>query len=141
MALDGANRTAADRRRILIGKAGSTYQDQRLTLVLRQLVERRAKLLELQMGILRRLGFQSLGVTAVGILNLATPFAIIRAEQVSQDREQPSRQIRTRLEGVDVGKRAQQRFLHEVVGTIAATRKRNSKGAQAWHRRQDVVAE
>src|SRR3954468_607153 len=47
--LDGADRAAADRRGVFIGEARSADQDQRLALVLRQLVQRGAKFLELQM--------------------------------------------------------------------------------------------
>src|SRR5260370_37607824 len=97
-ALDGADRTAADRRGVLIGEAGGAYQDQRLTLVLRKFVERGAEFLELQMRVLRRLGFQRLGITAVGVLHLPPPLAVVRAEQVTQDREQPRRQVRAGLE-------------------------------------------
>src|SRR5690348_6059417 len=48
-ALDGADRTAADRRCILIGEAGGAHQDQCFALVLRQLVKRGAEFLEFQM--------------------------------------------------------------------------------------------
>ena len=95
-ALDGADRAAADRRGILIGEAGGADQDQRFALVLRQLVERGAEFLELQMRVLRRLGLQRLGIAAVGILDLAPPLAIVGAEQVAQDREQPRRQVGAR---------------------------------------------
>src|SRR3954471_14574571 len=50
-ALDGADRAAADGGGVLVGEAGCADQDQRFALVLRQLVERLAKLLELQMRI------------------------------------------------------------------------------------------
>src|SRR5271155_161443 len=52
-ALDGADRAAADRRGIFIGEAGGANQDQRLALVLWELVERGAEFLELQMRVLR----------------------------------------------------------------------------------------
>src|SRR5260370_40208857 len=51
-ALDGADRTTADGRGVLIGEAGGADQDQRFALVLRQLLEGCAKLLELQMRVL-----------------------------------------------------------------------------------------
>ena len=59
-ALDGADRAAADRGRILIGEAGGADQDQGFALVLRKLVERGAKLLELEMRVLRGLRLQRL---------------------------------------------------------------------------------
>src|SRR5260370_3385480 len=86
-ALDGADRAAADRRGVLIGEAGGTYQDQRFALILRKLVERGAELLELEMSVLRRLGFQRFGIAAVGVLHLPPPLAVVRSEQVTQDRE------------------------------------------------------
>src|ERR1700722_15141978 len=138
-ALDGADRTAADRGCILIGEAGGADQNQRLALVLRQFVQRRAKLLELQMRALRRLGLQRLGVAAVGVLDLAPPLAIVGAEQVAQNREQPRRQIGAGLKGVDIGECAQQGFLDEVIGPIAIAAERDGERAQAGNRRQDVV--
>jgi len=74
------------------------HQDQSFALVLRQLVEGRAEFLELQMRVLRRLGLEGLGIAAVGILHLPPPLAVIRAEQVAQDREQPCRQVRAGLD-------------------------------------------
>ena len=65
-ALDGADRAAADRRGVFVGEAGGADQDQRFTLVLRKLFERRAEFLEFEMGVLRRLGLQGLGIAAVG---------------------------------------------------------------------------
>src|ERR1700685_2875906 len=132
-ALDGADRTAADRGCILIGEAGGADQNQRLALVLRQFVERRAKLLELQMRALRRLGLQRLGIAAVGVLALAPPLAVVGAEQVAQYREQPRRQVGAGLERVDVGKRAQQRLLHQIVGAVAVTGERDREGAQTGY--------
>jgi hypothetical protein len=88
---------------------------------------------------LRRLRLQRLGIVALGILDLAPPLAIIGPEQVAQDREQPRRQVGSRLEGIDVGKRAQQRLLNQVIGTIAIAGKRDRKGAETRHRRQNIV--
>jgi hypothetical protein len=64
-ALDGADRTAADRSRVFVTEAGGADQDQRLALVLRQLLERDAEFLEFQMRALRRLRLQRLGIVAV----------------------------------------------------------------------------
>src|SRR5829696_4554718 len=139
-ALDGADRAAADGGSVLIGEAGGANQDQRFALVLRQLVERGAKLLELQMRILRWLGLQGFRVIALGVLYLAPPLPVVRAKQVAQDGEQPSRQVRAGLERVDVGNGAQQRFLNQIVRTVAIARQRDRKRAQAGYRRQNVVA-
>src|SRR5712671_642339 len=139
-ALDGADRAAADRRGVLIGEAGGADQDQGLALVLREFVQRGAEFLELQMCALRRLRFQRLGIVAFGVLHLAPPLAVVGAKQVAQNGEQPRRQIGAGLERVDVGNGAEQRLLHQIVGTIAIAAERNRERAQAWHRRQDVVA-
>src|ERR1700704_4272723 len=72
-ALDGADRAAADGCRVLIGEARRADQDQRLALVLRQLVERCAKLLEFEMRVLRRLGLERLGIAALGLPPLPPP--------------------------------------------------------------------
>src|SRR5439155_14588496 len=109
--------------------------------VLRKLVERRAEFLELEMGVLRGLRLQRLGVVAFGILDFPPPLAVIGAEQVAQDREQPRRQIGAGLERVDVGKRAQQRLLDQIVGAVRIAAKRDGERAQAGHGRQDVVTQ
>src|SRR6478672_5887896 len=136
-ALDGADRAAADGGGVLIGEPGGADQDQRFALVLRQLFERLAKLLELQMRILRRLGLQGFRVIALGVLHLAPPLAIVGAKQVAQDGEQPRRQVRARLERVDVGDGAQQRLLDQIVGTVAIAAERDRERAQAGYRRQN----
>ena len=92
------------------------------------------------MRVLRRLRLQRLGIVALGVLHLAPPLAIVGAEQVAQDGEQPGRQVRAGLERVDIGDGAQQRLLHQVVGTVAITGKRDRERAQAGDRRQNVVA-
>src|SRR5690606_19833267 len=99
-----------------------------LALILRRFVERRPEFLELQMGILARLRFQRFSVVAIGILDLPPPLAVVGAEQVAKDREQPCWKVRAWLKRIDIGKRAEQGFLHEVVGpvTISAQGDRKS---------------
>ena len=50
------------------------------------------------MRALARLRLQRLGIVAIGVLDLAPPLAIVGAEQIAQDREQPRRQVRAGLE-------------------------------------------
>ena len=140
-ALDGADRAAADFGRLLVGEAGCADQDQRLALVVGQLGERGAEFLELDVAGLLRLRLQRLGVAAVGILDLAAALAILRAEQVAQDGEQPRRHVGARLERMDVGERAQQRLLHQIVGAVDIAAQRNGERAQARHRREHLIAE
>jgi len=68
-ALDGADGAAADRGRVLIGEARCADENKRFALILRKLLKRRAKLFKFQMGVLCRLGLQSLGIAAVRILD------------------------------------------------------------------------
>src|ERR1700733_15247503 len=140
-AFDGADRASANRRGVLVGEARSPDQNQRFALVLRQFLKRGAEFLEFEMRALCRLGLQGLGVAAVSVLHLPPPLAIIRAEQVAKDREQPCRQVGTGLERIDVGQRAEQGLLDQIVGAIAIATERDRKRAQARNRRQDVVAE
>src|SRR6476660_3430852 len=57
-ALDRPDRTAADRRGVLVGEAGRADEDKGLALVWRQFVERGTKLLELHAACLLRIGFE-----------------------------------------------------------------------------------
>ena len=75
--------------------------------------------------------FQALRVAAVGVFDFAAALAVLRAKMIAQDGEQPGRHICARLKRVDVGKRAQQRFLHEVVRAVDVAAQRNRKRAQA----------
>src|ERR1700757_3854762 len=63
-------------------------------------------------------GFQAIDVTAVGVFDFAASFAVFRAEQVAEDGDQPGGHVRSRLERIDVGYGAQERFLHEIVRAI-----------------------
>ncbi|MEA3059407.1 MAG: hypothetical protein QOE50_819, partial [Sphingomonadales bacterium] len=93
-------------------------EDQREALILRKLLERLAEFLELHMPGLLGLRLQRLGIAAVAVLDLAPPLAIFRPEQVAENREKPCRHVRSRLERIDIGHGAQQRFLHEIVRPV-----------------------
>jgi hypothetical protein len=51
-----------------------------------------------------------------------------------ENREQPRRHVRARLKRGDVRHGAQERFLHQVVGTIHVAAKRDGESPQARHR-------
>src|ERR1019366_3361466 len=89
---------------------------------------------------LLRLGLQSIRIAAVGIFDLAPAFSIFRAEQVAQDGEQPSRHVGAWLEGVDIGERAQQRLLDQVVRAVDVAAERNGEGAEARDRGENLLS-
>src|SRR5207247_434670 len=89
---------------------------------------------------LLRLRLQSLGVAAVGVLDFAAALAVLGAKQIAQDREQPRGHVGPALERIDIGERAQQGFLHEVVGAVDVAAERDGEGAQVRNRRQDGLA-
>ena len=109
---------------------GKLPQDQRFALVLRQLGQRLPELVELEPAALLRVRFQRFGVGAVGILDLAPPLAVFRAEQVAQNGEQPCRHVSPRLERLDVGNGTQQRLLNEIVCPVHIARQRYRKSTQ-----------
>jgi hypothetical protein len=57
-------------------------------------------------------------IETVGILHLTAPLAILRAEQVAQNGEEPCGHVGAGLEGIKIGPSPQQRFLHEIVGPV-----------------------
>jgi hypothetical protein len=61
---------------------------------------------------------QTLRIAAVCVFDLATPLAIFRAKQVAKDGDQPSGHVGSRLERIDAGYGAQERFLHEIVRAV-----------------------
>src|SRR6266699_4168372 len=133
-AFDRSDRAAADLRRLLIGKARSSNQDQGFALIRGQLGECAGKLLELQAAGLLGLRFEGLRIRAVVVLDLAAALAIVGSKQVAENREEPCGHVGARLELVDVGKRAQQCLLHEVVGFVDASAQRDGESTQARDR-------
>ena len=77
---------------------------------------------------------------AVVVLYFAAPLAVIRAEQVAQDGEQPGRHVGTGLELIEMRERPQQRFLNEVVRFVHVAAKRNRKGAEPRHGTEHCLA-
>ena len=76
------------------------------------------EVLHVEMPVLGRANGKRSGHFAVDVFNLAAPPAQLGEIAISQDREEPSAQISTFLEHVEVLPGFQQRFLHEVVGAI-----------------------
>src|SRR4051812_9787583 len=139
--LDRADSAIADRRGLFIREAGRANEDERLALIGRKLGKCRAEFLELHPAVLFGMRLQALRVAAVGVLDLTAALAILRAEEVAQDGEHPSRHVGAGLEGVDVGDRTQQRLLDEIVGTIDVAGQRDRERTQAWHRRQHGITQ
>ena len=114
----GIYRAFADRGRLFVREARRADEKQGFTLAGRQLRERHTKFLEFHPAVLLGRGFQAIDVTAVGVFDFAASFAVFRAEQVAEDGDQPGGHVRSRLERIDVGYGAQERFLHEIVRAI-----------------------
>jgi len=117
-ALDGADRAIADARGFFVAEARGADEYQRFALCLRELVERNGEFAELNVALLLGLRLQSFGVRAVGVFHFAPALAIFAPEQVAKYRKEPGAHVRPDLERVPVGERAQERFLHEVVGPV-----------------------
>src|SRR6516164_5270571 len=130
-ALDGPHRTIANCGCLLVGEPGRTDQDKGFPLVGRQLRERYTKLLELDPALLLGMRFQRLRVASIRILDFAPTLAVLRPKQIAQYREEPRRHICPRLERMDVGHRAQERFLDQIVGAVDVPAQRYCKGPQA----------
>src|SRR5690606_33581905 len=92
-ALDRSDRAAADFGRLLIGKTRCPDEDDRLALVFRQLLQRRAEILEVELAMLGGMNGETRGHDAVAVLDLAAALAHLRIELVAQDGEQPGLEI------------------------------------------------
>src|SRR5258706_2250472 len=97
--LDGADGASADLSSLLVGNPGCTDQNQRFALFRRKQRERVTKLDNLKSAVLFRRRRQRLGIGAVDVLNLASTLTIFRAEQATQDGEQPCRHVGARVSG------------------------------------------
>jgi hypothetical protein len=113
----------------LIGKSGGSYEQKRLALIGGKLGEGNTEVLEIEMHTLLGLNLQATGEGAIGILDLAAALSVFGMEEITQDREEPSVQIRARFETMKVGQGSQQCVLDEIVGPVDLSRKRNGKGA------------
>ena len=82
-ALDGADGAAADIGRLFVRKARRSDEKQGLTLVVRQLCERRSKILEIQARPLLRLHLEPAGIGSVRIFDLAAALAVFGMEKVA----------------------------------------------------------
>ncbi len=73
------------------------------------------------------------GALARGVLNFMMALAAMTQKRISQDCEQPSREVRTRLKSVSRCPRPQERFLDEIVGEIVVPAEALSIVAQLCH--------
>jgi hypothetical protein len=117
-ALDRPYRAPADRSRLLVRETRRTDEKQSLALAGRQRCKRHAKFLEFHTAVWFGMRRQTLRIGAVCVFDLATPLAVFRAEQVAEDGDQPGGHVRSRLERIDAGYGAQERFLHEIVRAV-----------------------
>src|SRR6202034_725160 len=87
--------------------------------------------IELQVTVLPRSQCEAREVAAVRVFDFAASFAVFRRKQVAEDGEEPRQHVRPRLEQMDVVYGAQERPLHEVIGTVDIAAERYCERAQA----------
>ena len=93
------------------------------------------------MTVLIGLRLQRFRVMPIAVLDLAPALAIFRTEVIAQNGEQPGGHVGAGLEGVDIGERTQQRFLHQVIRTIHVPTQGNRECAEARHRTENGFAD
>src|SRR5712671_5179572 len=109
-ALHRPDRAPADYRRFLAGETGRGNEDERFTLISRDLRERSLQFIEFDPAKLLGTCLQPFGEPAIAIFDLATALAILGSELIAQNREEPSRQVRARLERMNIRQSTQQGF-------------------------------
>jgi hypothetical protein len=75
------------------------------------------------------------------VLHLAATLAVFRMEEIAQDGEEPSVEVRSRLEAVRVSPRAHQRVLDEIVGSLGPPAERYCERAQGRKRFHEAGGE
>src|SRR6185503_14318930 len=140
-ALDRSDRTSANFRRFLVGEAAGTNENQRFTLGLRQMHQRTLHVAKLDMPILARGCSKDLGRGDIVPLTLEAGTAHLAEKQVAKDDESPGAHVGAGLEALARRPRFQQRFLHQIIGEVAAARKRATEGAQVWNDRRKLFLE
>ena len=126
-------------RRLLVGKARGPDQKQGLALVVRELGEGAAEILEIEARALLGLDLEPAGIGPVRVLHLAAALAVLGMEEVAKDGEEPGVQVRARLEPVQIGQGPQEGVLNEVVGPVDLAGQRDGKGAKAGNRREKCL--
>lgn len=124
-ALDRTHSRSADCGSLFIGQALRGHEDQGLPLVGPELGERRAHILIVDAGLLLGSGLELCGIEALRVSDLSLPLAVLRVEEVPQDREEPGTQVRTGLKAVDVALGADNRVLDQVIGPVAVVCQRD----------------
>src|SRR5690606_22715031 len=109
---------------------GRADQDDRLALVLGELFERLAEILEVERTVLAGMDGNARRNRPVAVLDLAAALAHLRVELVAKDGEQPRLEVGARLEGGLLVPRLDQRLLDQVVCLVAVLRQRDREGAQ-----------
>src|SRR4051794_2724209 len=138
-ALHRADGAVHDRRDVLVGQAGGADEEERLALVGGQLRQRDAQIGEVELRALLGRAREVRRIRPLRILDLAAALAVLRMEQVAQDREQPGVEVRAALEPADMGDGAKERVLDEIVGAVDVVRQRDREGAKARHRGKQRV--
>jgi hypothetical protein len=116
----------------VVGETSDDHQDG-LALIGGQFLQSRPKIEKIHMALLIRQCNELAGQFAIRIVDFPTAAAKIGIEQVTQNREQPSRHVGALGEGADMGPSLDQGFLHEIIGLIGIAAERNGEGAQAWN--------
>jgi len=132
-AFDCPHRAIADFGGFLVGETGRTNENQRLTLVRRQLQQGLAKFVELDVRGLLFARRETLGITAIRVLHLTPALAIFGPEMIAQDREEPRGHVGSGLKRVQMRPGTHQRLLDQIVGPVDVAAQRNGKRPQTRH--------
>ena len=104
-ALDGADGTTADFGRFFVRKSLCADEQQCLALIRRQRRKCRPEVGEIKMPVLLRQRCKGVLILIVGIVDLAAQFPMLRKIDVAQNGEEPSAEVRARLERFPVRSR------------------------------------
>lgn len=96
----------------------------------REVPKSRLELTDLDVAFLPGGGGPAPGEGAVRVLDPTLPLALLREEQVAQDREQPGVQVPPDLKAVGPGPRPHRRVLHQLLGAGRGVRRRQGEAAQ-----------
>jgi len=77
----------------------------------------------------------------IRVFDLAAALSIAAVEEVPQDREEPSLEVRAALEPVKVSPGAQNDLLDEIIGVVGVVQQRDREGPQVRHAGQHLVTQ
>ena len=114
-------------------------EEKRLPVLRGQKGQGAQQLCVLDTGHLLRSYAQPSRMLVIRVFNLAAALSMAAVEKIAQDREQPSLEVRPRLEAVQVSPGPQDRLLDKIISVVAVVQERDREAPQVRYAGDHLV--